>query len=80
MMKMGTKESAVLAAIVLWQWIVATAVHASEWKGKCGISKSTITTCTFIKGDGALGGETGTSYTYALPSGDRFQGTSKYCQ
>jgi hypothetical protein len=27
------------------------------WKGKCGITKSTISTCTFIKGDGALRGE-----------------------
>jgi hypothetical protein len=32
-------------------------VHAWEWKGKCGITKSTISTCTFIKGDGALPGE-----------------------
>jgi hypothetical protein len=72
-MKMGSKESIALVACLSWQWICAAAVNASEWKGNCGISKSTITTCTFIKGDGALGGETGASYTYVLPSGDRFQ-------
>ena len=46
---------------------------AVEWKGQCGISKSTVSECMFIKGDAALNGNIGTSYTYVLPSGDRFQ-------
>jgi hypothetical protein len=70
---MGTKESIALAAFISWQWLAQAPVHAWEWKGKCGITKSTISTCAFVKGDGALRVETGTSYTYILPSGDRFQ-------
>jgi hypothetical protein len=54
---MGTKESIALSAFISWQWLAHIPVHAWEWKGKCGITKSTISTCTFIKGDGALPGE-----------------------
>ena len=70
---MKTEQIIILAALTTFRWAMPNPVHAWEWKGKCGITKSSITNCTFIKGDGALGGETGTSYTYMLPSGDRFQ-------
>jgi|694.fasta_scaffold13955_5 hypothetical protein len=70
---MKTEEAIALAALMSLQWLAPAPLHAWEWKGKCGITASTIARCTFIKGDGALGGETGKSYTYILPSGDRFQ-------
>jgi hypothetical protein len=70
---MKTEQVILLAALITFQSIAPDPVGAWEWKGKCGMKKSTIVNCTFTKGDGALAGENGTSYTYILPSGDRFQ-------
>jgi len=70
--KMATAKVIALAALTSLQWLTSLQAYAWEWKGKCGVSKSTVSTCTFVKGDGALRGETGTTYTYILPTGDRF--------
>lgn len=51
----------------------AAPAQAVEWRGHCGVPKASVASCTFIKGDAALDGETGMSITYVLPSGDTFQ-------
>ena len=70
---MKTEQVIALIALSAFESILPYPAHAWEWKGKCGVTRSTIENCTFIKGDGALGGEIGTSYMYVLRSRDRFQ-------
>lgn len=53
--------------------LLAHETDALEWQVKCGTARSSTSSCTLVKGEAALKGETGTSYTYILPSGDRFQ-------
>jgi hypothetical protein len=67
-------KNSILSFLILLELILGGgSANAWEWKGKCGISKSSVTTCIFIKGDAAMNGENGTRYTYSPPSGDRFQ-------
>ncbi|MBC1262508.1 hypothetical protein FQK07_14880 [Synechococcus sp. BSF8S] len=68
--RINTIKSFLLSAAAL---LIAAPVGAWEWTGGCGVTKASVTSCTFIKGDAALDGITGMNYTYVLPSGDRFQ-------
>jgi len=52
---------------------VITPSYGWEWQGRCGLSRSSLQTCTITKGDAVLKGEIGMLYTYRLPSGKEFE-------